>query len=139
MTLYQVLSLSKERLKNYGDYDFFTNIQVLTPTKKGKLGTKELNKSLQEHLNPKTEEIEDNNEKYDGMGYVVAENIRDVNPEKIAQDGIKEALSRIGGRSIPSGKYKIIINNEAMVSLLGTFDSIFEDTALTYENAHIIV
>lgn len=57
--LYQVLSLSKERLKNYGDYDFFTNIQVLTPTKKGKLGTKELNKSLQEHLNPKTEEIEE--------------------------------------------------------------------------------
>lgn len=55
--LYQVLSLSKERLKKYGDYDFFTNIQVLTPTKKGKMGTKELNKSLQEALNPKTEEI----------------------------------------------------------------------------------
>ena len=55
--LYQVLSLCKERLKNYGDYDFFTNIQVLTPTKKGKLGTKELNKALQESLNPKTDEI----------------------------------------------------------------------------------
>ena len=55
--LYQVLSLSKERLKNYGDYEFFTNIQVLTPTKKGKLGTKELNKSLQQELNPKVEEI----------------------------------------------------------------------------------
>ena len=50
--LYQVISLSKERLKKYGDYDFFSNIQVLTPTKKGKLGTKELNKSLQEALNP---------------------------------------------------------------------------------------
>ncbi len=55
--IYQVLSLSKERLKKYGDYDFFTNIQVLTPTKKGKLGTKELNKALQEQLNPKTDEI----------------------------------------------------------------------------------
>ena len=55
--LYQVLSLSKDRLKNYGDYDFFTNIQVLTPTKKGKLGTKELNKALQESLNPKNENI----------------------------------------------------------------------------------
>ena len=70
--------------------------------------------------------IEDNNEKYDGMGYVIAEKLSDVNPEKIAEDGIKEALSRIGGKSIPSGKYKIIINNEAMVSLLGTFDSIFD-------------
>ena len=55
--LYQVLSLSKERLKNYGDYEFFKNIQVLTPTKKGKMGTKELNKSLQETLNPKKDEI----------------------------------------------------------------------------------
>ena len=57
--LYQVLSLSKERLKNYGDYEFFKNIQVLTPTKKGKMGTKELNQSLQEALNPKIEEIEE--------------------------------------------------------------------------------
>lgn len=55
--LYQVLSLSKDRLRNYGDYEFFRNIQVLTPTKKGKLGTKELNKSLQAELNPKTDEI----------------------------------------------------------------------------------
>ena len=55
--IYQVLSLSKERLKNYGDYEFFKNIQVLTPTKKGKLGTKELNKSLQEQLNPPNDDI----------------------------------------------------------------------------------
>lgn len=55
--LYQVLSLSKERLKNYGDYEFFKNIQVLTPTKKGKIGTKELNKALQAELNPKVDEI----------------------------------------------------------------------------------
>ena len=55
--LYQIISLCKERLKKYGDYDFFTNIQVLTPTKKGKIGTKELNKALQESLNPKNDEI----------------------------------------------------------------------------------
>lgn len=57
--LYQVISLSKDRLKNYGEYEFLKNIQVLTPTKKGKLGTKELNKSLQETLNPKTEYIQE--------------------------------------------------------------------------------
>lgn len=56
--LYQVTSLSNGRLKNYGDYDFLENIQILTPTKKGKLGTKELNKSLQNILNPKTSKIE---------------------------------------------------------------------------------
>ncbi len=47
-----VISLSTGRLKKYGNYDFFKNIQVLTPTKKGMLGTKELNKALQSALNP---------------------------------------------------------------------------------------
>ncbi len=50
--LEQVVSLCTGRLKNYGDYDFFQSIQVLTPTKKGILGTRELNKALQEKLNP---------------------------------------------------------------------------------------
>ncbi len=50
--LNQVISLCTGRLKRYGNYDFFKNIQVLTPTKKGILGTKELNKLLQENLNP---------------------------------------------------------------------------------------
>ena len=50
--LEQVLSLCTARLKNYGDYDFFQSIQVLTPTKKGMLGTRELNRALQERLNP---------------------------------------------------------------------------------------
>ena len=50
--LYQILSLCTGRLQNYGNYDFFQNIQVLTPTKKGMLGTKELNVYLQHELNP---------------------------------------------------------------------------------------
>lgn len=50
--LSEVISLCTGRLQNYGDYDFFQNIQVLSPTKKGMLGTKELNKALQEKLNP---------------------------------------------------------------------------------------
>ena len=53
----QVLSLCTGRLKNYGDYDFFQSIQVLTPTKKGMLGTRELNKALQERLNPNVYEL----------------------------------------------------------------------------------
>lgn len=50
--LFQVATLAKDRLKNYGNYEFFRDIQVLTPTKKGILGTKELNKALQSELNP---------------------------------------------------------------------------------------
>ena len=55
--LMQIVSLCTGRLKKYGDYDFFQNIQVLTPTKKGLLGTKELNKALQEKLNPNLENL----------------------------------------------------------------------------------
>ena len=53
--LEQVLSLCNGRLKKFGDYDFFESIQVLSPTKKGMLGTKEMNKALQEELNPHRE------------------------------------------------------------------------------------
>ena len=59
--LEQVLSLCNGRLKKFGDYDFFESIQVLSPTKKGMLGTKEMNKALQEELNPHREgEVEKN-------------------------------------------------------------------------------
>lgn len=51
--LENILSLSKDRLKKYGDYDFLRNIQVITPSKKGLIGTRELNKYLQQELNPK--------------------------------------------------------------------------------------
>ena len=50
-------------VKNKKNYDFFENIQVLTPTKKGLLGTKELNKILQNELNP---ESKDKKEKKSG-------------------------------------------------------------------------
>lgn len=53
--LQEVISLSTGRLEKFGNYDFFKNIQVLTPTKKGPLGTRELNRALQSVLNPNLE------------------------------------------------------------------------------------
>lgn len=53
---YELITLSKERLKKYGNYDFYENIQVISPTKKGSLGTRELNKVLQQALNPITQD-----------------------------------------------------------------------------------
>ncbi|SFU58808.1 PmbA protein [Clostridium sp. DSM 8431] len=69
--------------------------------------------------------IKDNDEKYDGTGYVVANSLNEVDTAKIAKEGVEEALSRIGGKSVHSGVYKAVINNEAMVSLLSTFADIF--------------
>lgn len=62
----EILSLCTGRLRNYGNYDFFQNIQVLTPTKKGLLGTRELNKVLQEKLNPNI----DNSAEKSSMGAI---------------------------------------------------------------------
>lgn len=47
--LQDIISLCSNGVKKYGD---FKEIQVITPTKKGPLGTKELNKKLQNVLNP---------------------------------------------------------------------------------------
>ena len=55
--LQEVISLSTGRLEKFGNYDFFKNIQVLTPTKKGPLGTRKLNKALQAVLNPNVAEL----------------------------------------------------------------------------------
>ena len=51
-----IVSLCSGRLKKYGEFNFFENIQVLTPTKKGIFGTKELNKILQKALNGQEKE-----------------------------------------------------------------------------------
>lgn len=69
--------------------------------------------------------IKDNEKMFEGVGYVVARDLKDIDTKKMAEDGVGEALSRIGGKSIPSGKYKTVFNNDAMVSLLSVFASIF--------------
>ena len=72
----EVMSLCTGRLKKYGDYDFFENIQILTPTKKGELGTKELNKNLQKILNP--ESISKNEKQANGAIYRIGDRIMQV-------------------------------------------------------------
>lgn len=61
--LKDVISLCSGRLKNFGNYDFFKDIQVLTPTKKGMLGTKELNKALQRALNSEAKQEKTNGDR----------------------------------------------------------------------------
>ena len=73
--------------------------------------------------------VEDESGKNDGVGYVVASSIDEVNTKKMAVQGVEEALSKLGGKSIPSGSYKTIIYNEAMVQLLETFASTFSGDA----------
>lgn len=74
--------------------------------------------------------VKDGENMYDGCGYVVAKSLDEIDPAKIAKKGVDEALSKIGATSIPAGNYKVIINNEAMVSLLSTFAGIFSGDAV---------
>ena len=119
--LKEVLSLCNGRLKNFGEYDFFENIQVLTPTKKGVLGTKELNKALQEELNPHREgEAEKNS-----LGAIFRigdrvmqiKNNYDMYWEKICDSGVEN------GNGIFNGETGIITNiNEKGKILSVKFD-----------------
>ncbi len=74
--------------------------------------------------------VKDEEKMYDGFGYVTARALDEVNPAEIAKYGVDEAVSKIGGKSIPSGSYKVVIKNETMVSLLSTFAGIFSADAV---------
>ncbi len=50
-----VVDLCTRRLKNTYDYSCMNEIQILSPTKKGTLGTFELNHKIQDIVNPKNE------------------------------------------------------------------------------------
>lgn len=69
--------------------------------------------------------VKDGENMYDGFGYTVAKSLDEVDTFKIAKMGVDEALSKIGGASIPSGNYKVIINSDAMVSIISTFAGVF--------------
>ncbi|WP_419749215.1 TldD/PmbA family protein [Terrisporobacter petrolearius] len=73
--------------------------------------------------------VEDESGKNDGVGYMIASSLDEIKPRKMAAQGVEEALSKLGGKSIPSGSYKTIIYNEAMVQLLETFASTFSGDA----------
>ena len=47
-----VLSLYKDGLKKFDEFDEYNSVQIITPSKKGEVGTRELNKKVQELINP---------------------------------------------------------------------------------------
>lgn len=54
-----VLSLYSERLPKAYNYSIFDDIQILAPSRKGILGTVELNKRIQEVVNPKKHDVKE--------------------------------------------------------------------------------
>ena len=101
--LNEVLSLCTGRLEKFGNYDFFQNIQVLSPTKKGMLGTRELNKSLQEKLNPNIDNLPEKANM--GAIYRTGDRIMQIknNYDIYWEKEIKEGLNK--GKELGSGVF----------------------------------
>ena len=105
--LENIISLCTGRLEKYGNYIFTQNIQVISPTKKGELGTKELNKSLQQAINPESEEK--NERKYidsvfrEGDRIMQIKNNYDIYWEK------RETTLEMG-KGVFNGEYGTILN-----------------------------
>ncbi len=57
------MSLYKDGLKKFPDYESFKSVQIITPSKKGMVGTREINKMIQNLVNP---EASSKNEKVSG-------------------------------------------------------------------------
>lgn len=127
------ISMEKEAKKYCNKVESFSGCSVsYSSGKYGIINSKGLNLSNKSNLLTAyvVPIVKDLDKMYDGCGYVVAKSLNDVKPDKIAKMGVDEALSKIGGISIASGNYKVIINNEAMVSLLSTFAGIFSGDAV---------
>ena len=127
------ISMEKEAKKYCNKVESFSGCSVsYSSGKYGIINSKGLNLSNKSNLLTAyvVPIVKDLDKMYDGCGYVVAKSLNDVKPDKIAKMGVDEALSKIGGTSIESGNYKVIINNEAMVSLLSTFAGIFSGDAV---------
>ena len=127
------ISMEKEAKKYCNKVESFSGCSVsYSSGKYGIINSKGLNLSNKSNLLTAyvVPIVKDLDKMYDGCGYVVAKSLNDVKPDKIAKMGVDEALSKTGGTSIASGNYKVIINNEAMVSLLSTFAGIFSGDAV---------
>ena len=60
-----------------------------------------------------------------GVYFWKAQDWNDFDPEETGKKAAERAASHLGATSVPSGKYDIILDGRAMVSLLGAFAGIF--------------
>lgn len=68
---------------------------------------------------------------YDGSSYIIAKDLKEIDPSVLAKEAVEEALSRIGGEAVPSGKYKVVLRNDVAAEMLEIFSGAF-----SAENVH---
>ncbi|GFP78552.1 TldD/PmbA family protein [Clostridium fungisolvens] len=60
-----------------------------------------------------------------GMSIKIRTSIGELNLDEISKEATNDAISKIGSKSIKSGKYKVLISNYMMATILGTFQGVF--------------
>jgi PmbA protein len=52
-------------------------------------------------------------------------NIETINTDALTEKAVKSAIAKLGGEPVPTGKYPVVFDPEAMSDLLSTFSSVF--------------
>jgi len=60
-----------------------------------------------------------------GFAYKVTNDFKELNFKDIANEAVEEAISKLGAKSIKSGKYPIVLRNNAAAEILEAFSSVF--------------
>ncbi len=60
-----------------------------------------------------------------GSSFKIVENYNSIDFSGMANEAIEEAVSKLGAKSIPTGKYKTILRYDVVADMLSTFSSVF--------------
>lgn len=73
----------------------------------------------------------ENNDAKNANYVEVKKTFEDIDFDLIAKEAVRKAIASLNAKSIPTGKYKVIIENTTMSKLFGTFSSMFSgDSAM---------
>ncbi|NLJ58278.1 MAG: TldD/PmbA family protein [Tissierellia bacterium] len=65
-----------------------------------------------------------------GMAYRAGNDFKKFNVKEIAKEAVEEAIGLLGGKSVKSGNYQVIIRNSAAADMLEAFTGIFSAEAV---------
>lgn len=74
--------------------------------------------------------VKDGDETRTGFALKSFKNFEEFNPKKLAKEAVDRAISLLGSKSVKSGEYDVIIENEAFGDLLQTMSGIFSAEAV---------
>ncbi len=69
--------------------------------------------------------VEQNGERKTGSSYKISNDFSEFSVEDLAEKAVKEAVSLLGAKPIPSGEYGIVIKNRTFASLVQAYAGIF--------------